>query len=67
MFEENDVIYTDQDIYADENTKVFESFKAYIVYNVEVEEGQPKELCLVNDLGMLHAVADIEEYFQYQH
>ena len=67
MFDENDVIYTDKDIYADENTIVFESFKGYTVYNVEVEDGMPKELCLVNDLGMLHSVKDVEEYFQYQH
>ena len=67
MFEADSIVYTEQDIYSDDETKVFNAFQAYTVYNVEIEDGKPKELVLVNELGMLHAVEDIKEYFQYQH
>ena len=67
MFKPNDTIYTEEDIYIEDGRKVFNAYTTYQVYEIEDEYHNEPEMALINELGMLHALKDMQHMFLHVH
>jgi hypothetical protein len=65
MFETGSKVYTDEDIYTQNDILIFEAFKSYEVYATE-EDGISIP-CLVAEDGLLHDINNVGHLFLHQH
>ena len=65
MFLTGNKVYTDEDIYIQDDRLVFEAFKAYVVYATE-EDGMHIP-CIISEDGLLHDIKKVGHMFRHQH
>ena len=65
MFLAGSNVYTEEDIYVQQDVLVFEAFKSYTVYATE-EDGIDIP-CLISEDGRLHDIKNVGHLFLYQH